>query len=63
MTSRRDWFQEYKLMTISFIVYMGDDIESHVAGIGIILIQLSTSQIMNVTDVMHVPIVKEFTFY
>jgi hypothetical protein len=43
MTSKRDWFQEYKQMTISFIIYMGDDIESHMAGVGTILIQLSTS--------------------
>jgi hypothetical protein len=43
MTSKRDWFQEYKQMTISFIIYMGDDIESHMAGVGIILIQLSTN--------------------
>jgi hypothetical protein len=63
MTSRRDWFQEYKPMTTSFIIYMGDDTKSHVASVGTILIQLSTSQITNVTHVMHVLTVREFTFY
>jgi hypothetical protein len=55
MTSKRDWFQEYKPLTTSFIVYMGDDTESHVASVGTILIQLSIDQITNVIDVMCVP--------
>jgi hypothetical protein len=59
MTSKRDWFQEYKPMTTSLIVYMGDDIESHVASVGTILIQLSIGQITNAKDVMHVPTLKK----
>jgi hypothetical protein len=59
MTSRRDEFQEYKPMTTSLIVYMGDDIESHVASVGTILIQLSIGQITNARDVMHVPTLKK----
>ncbi len=62
MTSRMDWFQEYKPMTTSLIVYMGDDTESHVASVGTILIQLSIGQITNVTYVMHVPTLKKNLF-
>jgi len=33
-------------MTISFIVYMRDDIKKQIVGANIVLIQLSTSQIL-----------------
>jgi len=57
-----DWFQEYKPMT-SLIVYMGDDIERQVASVGIVLIQLSPSQITKVTNVIHVPTLKKNLLY
>ncbi len=38
---------------------MGDDIESHVASVGTILIQLSIGQITNATNVMHVSTLKK----
>jgi hypothetical protein len=59
MTSRRDWFQEYKPLTAFLVVCMGDDTASHVANVGTILIQLSIGQITNVTNVMHVPTLKK----
>ncbi len=59
MTSRRDWFQKYKPMTTSLVLYMGNDTKRQVASVGTILIQLYPSQIMKVTNVMHVPTLKK----
>ena len=54
MTSYKDWFDTYRLVNSSYVLF-GNDVSCKVVGIGNIRVKMSDSVIRTLCDVRHLP--------